>query len=595
MRYINIIIVSVILLLTLSACSNHALNASTNHPQSTSPHTSATLHTHHFTSTAVRPTCTSAGYTLHKCSCGAEYKEDFIDATNHNWKNATCSNPETCTTCGSTKGNPIGHCWVDATCSSPKTCSTCYAIEGNPLGHKWEAATCTDPKYCSLCGKPEGDALGHSYVDGHCSKCKESDPSQAIKEIEKNASISSTILYDKNNIRIIATELIYGYSEVQIKLSFENYTSSDLSFVSGSLGYCSNSINGFMMYSGYENIDVAAGNQAHGSISFDYSELLLSGIYAVADIELDFHIYDDNYTIEIKTGPMAFKTSISSQYNYDPECYQKAINSIGLQYHLGYTVLYFNAEKIYEKNNVSVISVCMMKNKNGETALSLEVVNNSNQQLQVEINDIALNGLNLQWGTWSTDTINPGKHCIISISLSDVLDEEFASILDMANIATIGFAVAQEDMSYSSLVDEQRVLISIPGMVATFNTIGTEVYNKNGIRIISKGLVLEDSSFSSDIFLILLVQNNSETTIKIDDEYKSFSVNNTMSTLYSCSSVEIPNGEWGLMRITLWNSSLENLGIKNLQDISIIEITLKFRENYTTIDISKIRFEFPSN
>ena len=31
--------------------------------------------------------------------------------------------------------------------------------------HQWQDATCTAPKTCTLCGKTDGEAAGHSYVD----------------------------------------------------------------------------------------------------------------------------------------------------------------------------------------------------------------------------------------------------------------------------------------------------------------------------------------------------------------------------------------------------------------------------------------------
>lgn len=54
------------------------------------------------------------------------------------------------------------HEWVEATCTEPKTCSLCGETEGEALGHSWEEATCTEPKTCSLCGETEGEALGHT-------------------------------------------------------------------------------------------------------------------------------------------------------------------------------------------------------------------------------------------------------------------------------------------------------------------------------------------------------------------------------------------------------------------------------------------------
>lgn len=54
------------------------------------------------------------------------------------------------------------HEWKEATCTEPKTCSKCNKTEGEPLGHEWKEATCTEPKTCARCGAVEGEALGHT-------------------------------------------------------------------------------------------------------------------------------------------------------------------------------------------------------------------------------------------------------------------------------------------------------------------------------------------------------------------------------------------------------------------------------------------------
>lgn len=43
----------------------------------------------------------------------------------HEWVEATCTKPKTCTKCGETKGEAIGHKWEEATVDRPKTCSVC--------------------------------------------------------------------------------------------------------------------------------------------------------------------------------------------------------------------------------------------------------------------------------------------------------------------------------------------------------------------------------------------------------------------------------------------------------------------------------------
>lgn len=77
------------------------------------------------------------------------------------------------------------HQWTDATCKAPKTCSLCGETEGEVGDHSWVDATCQAPKTCSVCGATEGEVGDHSYVDGICSVCgtSESTPvpfSQAI-------------------------------------------------------------------------------------------------------------------------------------------------------------------------------------------------------------------------------------------------------------------------------------------------------------------------------------------------------------------------------------------------------------------------------
>ena len=54
---------------------------------------------------------------------------------NHDWQEAGCTTPQTCSYCGKTKGEIEGHKWQDATCTTPKTCSVCKKKNGEPAGH----------------------------------------------------------------------------------------------------------------------------------------------------------------------------------------------------------------------------------------------------------------------------------------------------------------------------------------------------------------------------------------------------------------------------------------------------------------------------
>ena len=86
----------------------------------------------------------------------------------HEWQDATCETPKTCTLCQETEGEPLGHSWQEATCDAPRTCSGCALTEGEALGHSWVDATCETPKTCTRCALTEGEAPGHQWGDGSC-------------------------------------------------------------------------------------------------------------------------------------------------------------------------------------------------------------------------------------------------------------------------------------------------------------------------------------------------------------------------------------------------------------------------------------------
>lgn len=90
----------------------------------------------------------------------------------HSWPGATCTEPDTCTACGETQGEPLGHDWLAATCTDPEKCSRCGELQGQALGHSFADATCTSAQKCTVCGAVYGDPLPHNWVDATCTAPK---------------------------------------------------------------------------------------------------------------------------------------------------------------------------------------------------------------------------------------------------------------------------------------------------------------------------------------------------------------------------------------------------------------------------------------
>ncbi len=117
-------------------------------------------------------TCTTDGYVIRACGCGAQ-ETTTITATGHN-EVVDAAVKATCTTAGKTEGY---HC---STCNEILVAQT----EIPALDHSFKAATCEAPKTCSACGAIEGDALGHNYVNGVCSNCGATNPAPPVETPE---------------------------------------------------------------------------------------------------------------------------------------------------------------------------------------------------------------------------------------------------------------------------------------------------------------------------------------------------------------------------------------------------------------------------
>ena len=76
----------------------------------------------------------------------------------HEWTDADCVNPQTCTKCSEIGAPATGHNWNTATCTLPETCSNCGATQGEPAAHiygEWIFNSNDMERTCSICGHIE--------------------------------------------------------------------------------------------------------------------------------------------------------------------------------------------------------------------------------------------------------------------------------------------------------------------------------------------------------------------------------------------------------------------------------------------------------
>lgn len=168
----------------------------------------------------------------------------FMTYCRHEWQDAICTSPRTCSLCGETEGEPLGHEWDEASCTVPKTCSLCGETDGEPLGHNWVDATCTEPETCARCGETHGTTRGHNWKAATCIQLKTcSDCGQTEGDFGEHTWIPATYDAPKTCSVCGATEgkpliryndtvqAVYNNYESALSEATSHHSDADYSFI----------------------------------------------------------------------------------------------------------------------------------------------------------------------------------------------------------------------------------------------------------------------------------------------------------------------------------------------------------------------------
>lgn len=94
----------------------------------------------------------------------------------------------------------LQHEWVDATCTEPKTCAKCGETEGEALGHQFSEAGYLSPAVCSVCGEVSGEPIPDFFTENGLS----------VAASPANLSVNSVVANrekDPTRVEFPATEI----------------------------------------------------------------------------------------------------------------------------------------------------------------------------------------------------------------------------------------------------------------------------------------------------------------------------------------------------------------------------------------------------
>lgn len=416
-------------------------------------------------------------------------------------------------------------------------------------------------------------------------KTAKSSSGKLLPEFDTSGTIEETTLYDQDGVTITAKSLTYTDNEAVLMLDLSNGTDKDLTFISGSTGYCLNSINGYMVADGYINVDVTPGSHAQEAMQFDLQTLQIYGINAIADMKVAFEMEDPDYN-SIYTGAVDLPTSLSGQVDTSGDPYQDTIVSDALKNSTQMELLSFNNEEQVQAENLTVLSEAMVLNRDEQTGVLLEVRNDGTEDRVIVVDGITANGLKICGTNWTSSVITPGCTALIDIVMDDVLSEAGREQIGLNDFGSLEFHLTVLSDDYDTELATAQVQIENPDAEASYKDEGAELYNEGGIIVRAAGGPFADEDDSLYDHLYFIVQNDSGSDVTVSDPYEDvFSLNSVM-TDYVMYSVQLRNGETGLVDLEIDTDDLETSGLSDLSSITSADMRFLLDFDDTEQEIS---------
>lgn len=213
---------------------------------------------------------------------------------------------------------------------------------------------------------------------------------------------------------------------------------------------------------------------------------------------------------------------------------------------------------LLDKRGLVITATGLDKTGEQGPALNVSIRNRSESDVTIQTRDASINGYMMD--TSFSVTVAAGQEARESILF-------LASRMERSGIETIA------DMEFSfHILDQNRVtfLDSDAATVRTsaadtyqyrFDDSGEELYNENGVRIISKGLSENESVFGPG--LVLFIENTTDRAVTI--QAGDVSVNG--SAVDAIFSEDVLAGKRSVAAVTLLSTSLQDNGIGEIRNV----------------------------
>ena len=280
-----------------------------------------------------------------------------------------------------------------------------------------------------------------------------------LGDFNKNGTANEKVLYEQNNVKITFKKIEYTDYSANLTFEFVNNDKEKLKFMAGTAAHCINSINEFMVSTGFINVDVEPGESKTDVVRFNYDEMRLLGIDEIAEVNIDFAIDADDYKSnfnQFNTGSLQIKTSLYDSYNFNNDKrYIDRITSKAIETKYNNKILKKKNDIYSIAEGLDVISNVSMENKDGENILMIEIKNNSGKDIYAKIKNIKFNGILTNEYLVDSDYILNGKKSVLDIDISDEKEREEAQSIENIKTITYDVCITDSNDTYTELVSKE--------------------------------------------------------------------------------------------------------------------------------------------
>lgn len=407
--------------------------------------------------------------------------------------------------------------------------------------------------------------------------------SEKTDEFNTSATMEPVIFHNEDNIIVAILGITYTDYKVEIDAVVQNGNDENTYIDLGNAG-SRGAVNGIMVKDFWAFEEVEANSTKQFVIDYPYMYFDAYGIEEIATFALDLGYHtEDGYVQKL----YEFETSLAANYDFEKNTYMEAVKDGRFEDERNVEIQFINEETILASNDIKVNSQIYAISERGEHFVYFEVENNTDEIVDICFGDIRINDLCIEREQEGYIVVLPGTKGVYNLGITDMLAEDLWQVFGFEKINSIGFDVSVRDEDYQEVMSVEDLKVEISSEKVDIDLTGKEIYNEDGINILSKGLHEVKNGYSELYGWVLVVNNNGDCKLRMntgDDEVVY--VNGKELGEYS-RNITCGLEEYLIVVIYFYESEVNEAGIASIDDITNIEFTPSFSDAEEYINISK--------